>query len=151
MIRSTGSLRIGDSDRDLAIEVLAQHFADGRLTQAEYEERMEAALRARTQSDLAGLFRDLPQLGPVAREGPVRRRPAWYLPAVVLMLFVLLLPITAYMLFHAIGVALVAFWVIARGASCSGRRTASRYVGRGPRRISGRGGWPPNVGYGGRF
>jgi len=67
------SLRIGDAERDAAIAALARHFADGRLTQDEHEERIARALRARTGADLGVLFADLPRLDqPVAvqRRGP---------------------------------------------------------------------------------
>jgi hypothetical protein len=61
-MRTTDALRIGDAERDAAIAALSRHFADGRLTQAEHEERMALALRARTGADLRVLFADLPRL-----------------------------------------------------------------------------------------
>jgi len=62
MIRTTDSLRIGDAERDAAIAALSRHFTDGRLTQAEHEERAGLALKARTGADLRALFTDLPRL-----------------------------------------------------------------------------------------
>jgi Domain of unknown function (DUF1707) len=61
---SQAALRVGDSEREAAISLLATHFADGRLTQLEHEERMALALNARTGADLNMLFADLPRVGP---------------------------------------------------------------------------------------
>lgn len=52
--------RIGDSERDQATEYLREHLAQGRLDQFEFDERMTAALKARTQPELDTLFTDLP-------------------------------------------------------------------------------------------
>jgi hypothetical protein len=52
--------RIGDVERDAAITALGEHFAAGRITKEEYDERAGFALRARTASDLRPLFVDLP-------------------------------------------------------------------------------------------
>lgn len=57
-------LRIGDAERDAAAGRLGQHFAAGRLDEAEYQDRLAAALAARTEADLAHLFADLPALTP---------------------------------------------------------------------------------------
>ena len=45
------------------MRALGEHFAEGRLDQQEYEERVSAAYAARTAEDLAPLFRDLPRIG----------------------------------------------------------------------------------------
>jgi hypothetical protein len=52
--------RIGDAERDRATEYLRDHLAEGRLDQAEFDERLTRALTARTQADLDPLFSDLP-------------------------------------------------------------------------------------------
>ncbi|WP_022909267.1 DUF1707 SHOCT-like domain-containing protein [Aestuariimicrobium kwangyangense] len=52
--------RIGDAERDRAVQELQAHHAAGRLDLAEFDERMQAALQARTNADLVPLFRDLP-------------------------------------------------------------------------------------------
>lgn len=54
------ALRIGDAERSGAIEALGEHFATGRLTHEEYDERATRALKARTAADVAPLFADLP-------------------------------------------------------------------------------------------
>jgi DNA-binding PadR family transcriptional regulator len=51
---------VSDADRDLAIARLREHFAAGRLTYAELDERLTAALTVRTAGDLRGLLADLP-------------------------------------------------------------------------------------------
>ncbi len=55
-------IRVSDADRNAVAEVLAQHYTDGRLDQAEFDERMSRTMAAKTRGDLAGLFDDLPDL-----------------------------------------------------------------------------------------
>ena len=72
-------LRVSQAERDEVATQLARHFADGRLTVEEYEERIEAALAARTGHDLEPLLADLPAREPPASPRPVAnpwRRPA---------------------------------------------------------------------------
>ena len=59
--------RIGDAERDQAATYLREALAQGRLEQAEFDDRVEAALRAKTLADLDPLFRDLP--GPKPGQG----------------------------------------------------------------------------------
>ena len=56
------TLRVSDAERNEVADRLSRHFADGRLDQAEFKERLDAAMSAKTQGDLAGLFDDLPSL-----------------------------------------------------------------------------------------
>jgi len=56
------SLRIGDAERDAVAAELREHFAHGRLTLEEFNERIEAAFAAKTESDLSRLTRDLPHV-----------------------------------------------------------------------------------------
>jgi Domain of unknown function (DUF1707) len=74
--------RIGDAERDVAIKALGEHYAAGRLTKEEYDERADVALRARFDSDLRHLFLDLPRTGPGmpsrgSYQPGVRRGPSW--------------------------------------------------------------------------
>jgi len=58
-------LRASDHDRDLVQGVLAEGYADGRLTKDEYDERAGAAAAARTLGELPVLILDLvPQSTP---------------------------------------------------------------------------------------
>ncbi len=67
-------LRIGDAERDAMTESLHEHFAQGRLTAEELDERLAATLTARTIGDLKVIDRDLPRAHPepVAPRWPVR-------------------------------------------------------------------------------
>lgn len=53
-------MRAGDADRDQTTEVLREAYAEGRLTDAEFHSRLDAAHAAVTFGDLAKLTADLP-------------------------------------------------------------------------------------------
>lgn len=74
----SAQLRIGDAERDHAAAALGEHYATGRLSKEEYEERSERVWAARFQTDLEPLFADLPS--PWARV-PAQVRPVRPLPA----------------------------------------------------------------------
>src|ERR1700755_3669647 len=76
-------IRVSDAERTEVADRLAAHFAEGRLKQAEFDERVAQAMNATTRGDLSGLFDDLPEPGPagapggagrgrVRRQGPAR-------------------------------------------------------------------------------
>ncbi|HEY1918153.1 MAG TPA: DUF1707 domain-containing protein [Streptosporangiaceae bacterium] len=97
---SPPALRASDADRDRVIELLRSAVTDGRLDPAEFDERLDAALAARTDDALAPLTADLiatpgnvdaltlPPGGTPAAErlvikekhGQVRRDGQWTLP-----------------------------------------------------------------------
>jgi hypothetical protein len=52
--------RIGNAERDAAVERLRVNLDEGRLDQPTYETRVATALAATTQDDLEPLFHDLP-------------------------------------------------------------------------------------------
>jgi len=56
-------IRVSDAERNSVAELLGQHYAEGRLDQAEFDERVARAMAAKTRGDLEGLFDDLPDLG----------------------------------------------------------------------------------------
>ncbi len=64
--------RIGDAERDRAIDLLRDHLTAGRLDTEEFDERLGVALSAKTSADLEPLFTDLP--GP--RPGQEVAKPA---------------------------------------------------------------------------
>ncbi|MFF1353598.1 DUF1707 domain-containing protein [Streptomyces sp. NPDC058297] len=64
-------LRASDADRDRVAEVLRDALAEGRLDMEEFDERLEAAYKARTYGELAPLTRDLPGAGAAAPATPV--------------------------------------------------------------------------------
>jgi len=53
-------LRVGDAERESAIEKLGEHLSSGHLDLDEYTERSGAAATARTGAELDQLFADLP-------------------------------------------------------------------------------------------
>ena len=100
---SSPSLRASDADRDRVVELLRAAVADGRLDPAEFDQRLDVALAARTIDALAPLTADLiaapgsdgslalPLAGTPAepaaelltiheRHGSVRRDGRWTLP-----------------------------------------------------------------------
>ena len=56
----TPSTRASDTDRQQAAKHLATAFSEGRLDLAEYEQRTQRALAAKTLGDLAPVTADLP-------------------------------------------------------------------------------------------
>jgi Domain of unknown function (DUF1707) len=61
-----GQLRASHQDRDRVVEILRVAAGDGRLTAEELDQRLEAALTARTYAELAVLTTDLPAAGSAA-------------------------------------------------------------------------------------
>jgi DUF1707 SHOCT-like domain len=90
------SIRASDHDRDAVVQRLQQAFAERRLDDDEFDERMRAALTARTGADLEVLTRDLPAPAPggaapavpgsvpgrwaVAYKNSIRRGGRWRVP-----------------------------------------------------------------------
>jgi uncharacterized protein DUF1707 len=69
-------MRVSDAERTEAADRLSEHYSAGRLDQATFNERLDRAMTAKTQSDLSGLFTDLPGARPPepTPEGNGRRR-----------------------------------------------------------------------------
>lgn len=123
-------LRIGDAEREAAISALGEHYAAGRLTKEEYDERADRAMAARTSAQLFPLFADLPRLQGAARPTPgavpqvtvhARRAHPGRLPVVLIVLGVLLLA------HHHLPVVLIVLgvWLLMT-------RVIGHYGGRGP-------------------
>jgi Flp pilus assembly protein TadB len=55
-------LRASDAERTDVADRLSRHYEDGRLDQAEFNERLDRAMNAKTRADFNGLFADLPDL-----------------------------------------------------------------------------------------
>ncbi|MFJ9870221.1 DUF1707 domain-containing protein [Streptomyces sp. NPDC101165] len=89
---SSPELRASHADRDRVVDVLRIAAGDGLLTADELDERLEAALSARTLNELAALTADLPPVGVTGAEvkdvvrieqvhsGPVERVGRWVVP-----------------------------------------------------------------------
>ncbi|ROQ59197.1 uncharacterized protein DUF1707 [Streptomyces sp. 840.1] len=83
-------MRASDRDRDQVVEILQVAAGDGRLTAGELDERLDAALSARTAGELARLTADLPSEGMPSqakdlvridqRFGDVSRTGRWLVP-----------------------------------------------------------------------
>jgi hypothetical protein len=88
--------RASDRERDAVVQRVQEAFAEGRLDDTEFDERMRAALTARTHADLDVLLTDLPAVsaaatvpaisgrGPgrfaIALKSSVRRAGRWRVP-----------------------------------------------------------------------
>jgi len=68
-------MRASDADREALTARLRDHYAEGRLTQDELDERVSAALSAKTFGDLRSLTTDLP--GPAPVPPRTAARPSW--------------------------------------------------------------------------
>jgi hypothetical protein len=76
-----GGIRASDAERDATPERLSSATGDGRLTLAEFGQRMEHATTAQSRAELDRLVADLPtDPGPAATAGADRgaARPAWH-------------------------------------------------------------------------
>jgi hypothetical protein len=56
--------RVSDADRDRVAALLRDHYAEGRLSPDELDERLTAALNAKTSGELRRVLADLPGPGP---------------------------------------------------------------------------------------
>jgi len=109
------ALRASDKDRDRVAERLREAAAEGRLLIEELEQRLGAALSARTYGELEALIADLPGPRLLARPRRRRRSRVPVLPALGLIVgAVLIAPIVlasiALAVQLAIGVLLV-WWI----------------------------------------
>lgn len=71
-------MRASDGDRDKVAGVLREHYAQGRLTNEEFDERLERLYSSRTYGELARLTSDLPdvdlkRMTPAPANSPQRR------------------------------------------------------------------------------
>lgn len=71
MTDTWAGVRIGDAEREATAGLLGDHYAAGRLTYAELDERLDAVWRAQSATDLGTLLVDLPSTGGAVE--PARR------------------------------------------------------------------------------
>src|SRR6185437_13649161 len=114
-------IRTSDADREQVAARLRDHYAEGRLTQEEFDERLTTALNAKTFGELRQVMTDLP--GPkVAAYQP--KQPtgsgsgAGYRPPVMFrrrprVFPLLVLALLAFLLFSGAGAAVLAVKVVA--------------------------------------
>ena len=67
---SGNEMRVGDAEREAAAAELREHYASGRLTLDELNERIDKAFAAKTRGDLNVLMTDLPSRRPEAAGAP---------------------------------------------------------------------------------
>ena len=85
-------LRVSDAERAEVADKLSKHYGEGRLDQAEFNERMERAMGAKTRGDFAGLFSDLPDMTePGAAPAAPANRPKSRSPMYRLVLLILII------------------------------------------------------------
>lgn len=115
-------MRVSDADREAVTARLRDHYAEGRLTPDELDERVSAALGAKTFGDLRTLTTDLP--GPATVPPRTAARPSWgglppwrhrhRPPVLVFALIALLVLLTSgggWVLFGLFRIILV-FWLV---------------------------------------
>lgn len=123
-------VRASDSDREATAEALRRHATAGRLDADELDERMGAALSARTQAELASLLADLPATtgaaAPPARDAA--HAPAWsrYLAVMTLLVAIWLLTGAGHPwpLYPALGWGIPLLAAARGGAGCARARPA---------------------------
>jgi len=138
MVRHS-SLRASDVDRDAVAERLRQAAGEGRLEPEELEERLHAALRARTYGDLHGLLTDLPATPAAWSRHGAEVMPAARTALAVAIRVLLTLVVVAVVL--VIVAVVAAWWVLCAllwfrfcaGRGCSTRLGAGSAWRRSPR------------------
>jgi hypothetical protein len=101
-------IRVSDADREHVAARLREHFAEGRLSQDELDERLSAALGAKTAGDLRRVMADLPGPAPVPAQaglmGPshvvaLRRGPRLWPLAMFALIAALVIPGAGWLFF----------------------------------------------------
>jgi len=135
------NIRISDADRERVAERLREHFAAGRLTSDELDERVTTAFSAKTYGDLRTVMADLPEpetmgasgqpgqpgaAGPAGPLGPMGWQSPWFtggrptvayrrgpriLPLVLIGLAFVLLVHGGWVIFAFLQ-ALLVFWLV---------------------------------------
>ncbi|MGZ4468997.1 MAG: DUF1707 SHOCT-like domain-containing protein [Nocardioidaceae bacterium] len=135
-------VRIGDAERDAAISALGEHYAAGRLTKDEFDERSAQANAARTNADLWPLFADLPRPEATRAAGQAQRgrdrvssapcRPGWrtgvwWAPVLMVVIALVVLTHLPWIVLLVVGW----FWFARMGRHWSRHRYwHERYAGR---------------------
>ncbi len=110
-------IRVSDAERQAVVDRLTEHYGEGRLGLAEFDERVGRAMSAKTRADFNGLLDDLPGSGPTGAPGipapaagipapaadvPVRRRRGGHGRKVLAL---------ALIVFIAVAAAHAVFWL----------------------------------------
>jgi hypothetical protein len=130
--------RTSDADRDRVAGLLRDHFAAGRITADELDERLTATLNAKTFGDLRRALADLPEAAPapgsasrvplpVAPRWAARRRGPRLFPLAVLAIVAAVLIPGAGWLFLAVLQTVLLLWL---AACLAGLFVAARFFRR---------------------
>ena len=140
-------IRISDADRERVTSRLREHYAEGRLSSEELDERVTAALNAKTFGDLRGVMADLPdpdlaqpQAGPMPPLGVpprvvVHRGPRLLPLLLIAFIAAVVLPGAGFVLVAFLKVVLLiwlATMVLGIFAAARFRRHVRRYWQSGP-------------------
>lgn len=94
-------IRVSDADREQVTARLREHYAEGRLSSDELDERVTAALSAKTFGDLRRILTDLPDAA--MEPGPAPQSPPWAnRPRLILCRGPRLLPLALILLIAAV-------------------------------------------------
>ena len=143
-------IRASDADRERVTARLRDHYAEGRLTSEELDERTSAALQATTFGDLRRVMADLPDpvltppgnpgLQPAGTPWLARRRGPRFLPVLLLvLLFAVLAPGPGGWMLFAFFKLFLIFWLVTGLAAFVFARRFRRRIPRG-----GPGAYPPH-------
>jgi DUF1707 SHOCT-like domain len=118
-------LRVSDAERQAVTDRLAEHFGDGRLDQAEFDERVGRAMSAKTRADLNGLFDDLPETGaPAVTDHPRSRRRH---PVLLVALIVLIAIAAGHVIFPLLWIGLLVAVVLVATGTIGRPRSGQRH------------------------
>ena len=143
-------IRASDADRERVTARLRDHYAEGRLTSEELDERTSAALHGTTFGDLRRVMADLPDpvltpqgapgLQPAGAPWLARRRGPRFLPVLLLvLLFAVLAPGPGGWVLFAFFKLFLIFWLVTGLAAFVFARRFRRRMSQG-----GPGGNPPH-------
>ena len=117
-----GGYRVGDAERARTVDLLKEAHVVGYLTLAEIDERLSAALAARTRDDLERLLADLPSEWRARQEGsqavvpraagPRRDAPPFPVRLVPLALAVVMAVIVVGLVFRGFFFPFPLLWVL---------------------------------------
>lgn len=124
-----GSLRASDADRDEIVDRLRRAATEGRIAPDELEQRVQAALKARTYAELDAVVFDLPGHAgrPVRRPSRSRSAAGWALatvranPILALLALPLLAAVATVLVTAVVMWAAVALAMMAGGCRCASR------------------------------
>ena len=140
---SDQSIRLSDAERDAAAADLGEHFAQGRLTADEHDDRLEQVWKARTRGEIAPIFRDLPSpYAAVAAPIPSGEPRYWNaglrpfrrgVPAPLLVVLAVLIGVSVIAHFPFFLVGFAVFWFVVLRHRGPRQAWAGERFGRHPR------------------